>query len=876
MPARLSKSYVSLLCLSLLLPVNISPAFAQVKAQPSTRKLPGKTTVGTLLPNGWTLTPEGAQIPVSDLPMNMVMSNDGRYLLATTNGYGPQTINIVKLDSGLNSGQSIQAVEVKKSWLGLTFAPDGKRFYVSGGDDNEVLIFDFADSKATYAGKIPLGSREYHALDEKARDEARRAGRGEFAFPAGVAVTPDGKRLYVAENLTHKVSVVDVRNQQVVAKIEVGEYPYDCVVSNDGKRVYVSNWGARTVAVIDAADNKVAGNIQVGDHPNDLELTRDGKTLYVANANSNTVSVIDTAQMKGIESISTALHPKSPIGSTPNAVALSPDEKTLYIANADNNNVAIVDVASRGKSEVEGFIPTGWYPTSVRASKDGKRIFVANGKGVASAANIKGPQPTRPRDKDTEYIGAMLKGTVSIIDLPNKAKLAQLTRRVYANSPYTDALLKAARAPRERTAIPVRVGDPSPIKHVIYVIKENRTYDQVLGDMPEGNGDPNICLFGEDVTPNHHALAREFVLLDNFYVDAEVSADGHNWSTAAYATDYVEKTWPTNYSRRGRTYDYEGGKKISRPTGGYIWDYCARAGVSYRSYGEFIGVKDVKAGGGGDADSNLDRKPGFENYTSEEALKGHFSLTFPPYDLSISDLTRIDRWLEEFREYEKNGKLPQFQIVRIGNNHTQGTRPGVPTPRAYVAENDLALGRLVEAVSNSKYWATTAIFVLEDDAQNGPDHVDAHRSIAFVASPYTKRKFVDSTMYTTSGMLRTMELILGLPPMSQYDAAAAPMYNSFTNKPDLAPFKHRPARVDLSEKNPPNAPGALRSMQMDFSKEDAAPDVEFNEIIWKSVRGADSQMPAPVRSAFVRVIDDDDDEREEKEVRPVKRKANSK
>jgi YVTN family beta-propeller protein len=862
MPVRLANPIIALLCLSLSLPINLNIVLAQAKPKTTPRQLPGKTTNGTLLPNGWTLTPEGTQVPVSDLPLNMAMSNDGRYLLVATNGWGPQTINVVDL----TAGRSIQVIEVKKSWLGLTFAPDGKRFYVSGGDDNDVLIFDFAAGKATEAGKIHLGSSEYHVLDDKARDQARKAGRGEFAFPAGIALTPDGKTLYTAENLTKKVAVIDLGAGQVITKIDVGEYPYDCVISGDGKRAYVSNWGSRSIAVIDTAEKRVLTNIAVGDHPNDLELTRDNKTLYVANANSNTVSVIDTSQLKEIEAISTALHPKSPIGSTPNALVLSPDEKTLYIANADNNNVAIVDVAKRGKSEVEGFIPTGWYPTSVRVSKDGKRIFVANGKGVASEANPRGPQPTKPRDKDTQYIGAILKGTVSLIDLPDKTRRARLTRRVYANSPYTDELLKAARAPRVKTAIPVRIGDPSPIKHVIYVIKENRTYDQVLGDMPEGNGDPNLTLFGDEVTPNQHALAREFVLLDNFYVDAEVSADGHNWSMGAYATDYIEKTWPTNYSRRGRSYDYEGSKKIARPTRGYIWDYCAAAKITYRSYGEFVGVKDVKAGGGGDADQGLDRKPGDEYYTSEEALKGHFSPTFPPYNLAITDNTRIDRWLEEFREYEKTGNLPQFQIVRIGNDHTQGTRPGVPTPRAYVADNDLALGRLVEAVTNSKYWSTTAIFVLEDDAQNGSDHVDAHRSIAFVVSPYTKRKFVDSTMYTTSSMLRTMELILGLPPMSQYDAAATPMYNCFTDKADLTPFKHLPARVDLNEKNPPDAPGAERSLQMDFSKEDAAPDVEFNEIIWKAVRGADSQMPAPVRSAFVRVIedDDDDDERERK------------
>jgi YVTN family beta-propeller protein len=874
---RLNKLAALALALSLSVSLFAAP-LRQARRAPSqapARTLPGQKATGVLLPNGWTLTPEGAHVPTSDLPMNMELSRDGRWLLVTTNGNGDQTIDVIDV----TAGKSVQVIQVAKSWLGLAFAPDGKRFFVSGGDDNEVLIYDFDAGRATAAGRIILGSREYHALDDRQRGAARQAGRGEFAFPAGLAVSPDGRRLYAAENLTNKVAVVDLTNNQVVTKINVGEYPYDCAISNDGRRVYVSNWGSRTLAVIDTATNQVAGTIPVGDHPNDIELTRDGKLLYVANANSNTVSVVDTARMKAVESISTALHPKSPIGSTPNAVALSPDEKTLYIANADNNNVAVVDVARRGASEVEGFIPTGWYPTSVRVSRDGRRLFVANGKGTTSAANPRGPQPTRARDANTEYIGSMLKGSVSLINAPNKSRLNQLSRRVYANSPYTDALLTAARAPRERTAIPVRVGQPSPIKHVIYVVKENRTYDQVLGDVKEGNGDPNLCLFGEDVTPNQHALAREFVLLDNFYVDAEVSADGHNWSMGAYATDYVEKTWPTNYSRRGRTYDYEGSKKIARPTKGYIWDYCRAAGVTYRSYGEFVGVRDVKIGGGGGGEATeAARRAQRENYTEEGALLGHFSPTFPPYNLDITDQTRVDRWLEEFREFEKNGQLPQFQIVRLGNNHTQGTRVGVPTPRAYVADNDLALGRLVEAVTHSRYWPATAIFVLEDDAQNGPDHVDAHRSPAFVISPYTKRRYVDSTMYTTSGMLRTMELILGLPPMSQYDAAATPMFNSFTNRADLAPFKHLPARIPLDEKNPPNAPGAERSAELDFSKEDAAPDVEFSEIIWKAVKGADSPMPAPVRSAFVRVIDDDDEEerRGEREERSGRRKAGRK
>ncbi len=879
MPCRSVKLIALSLCLFLL--VSPLPAAIQQKTPPAApqRKLPGPTIKGTLLPNGWTLTPEGAQVPVSDLPLNLALSKDGRYLLATTNGNGDQTIKVIDA----RWQRSLQNIIVKKSWLGLALAPDGKRFFVSGGDDNEVLVFDFAAGHATAAGKIALGSPEYHALDDRQRAEARKQKRGEYAFPAGIAVSPDGAKLYVAENLSNKLAVVDLATQRVITKIEVGEYPYDCVVSNDGQRVYVSNWGSRSVSIIETAGLKVIGSVPVGDHPNDLELTRDGKLLYVANANSNTVSVVDTAQAKEIEAISTTLHPKSPTGSTPNAVALSPNEKTLYVANADNNNIAVVDVSARGESKVKGFIPTGWYPTAVRVSQDGRRVFVANGKGVASAANPLGPRPGQRRDPQEQYIGKILRGTVSFITLPTVARLAQLTRRVYANSPYTDALLTAARAPRVKTAIPVRVGASSPIKHVIYIIKENRTYDQVLGDMKEGNGDPRLCLFGEDVTPNQHALAREFVLLDNFYVDAEVSADGHNWSTAAYATDYVEKTWPTNYSSRGRTYDYEGQKKISRPTGGYIWDYCQRAGVSYRSYGEFVHAQEGKPGGGGElgAEAEPEKKTARPNETNEEALKGHFSPTFPSWDLTIPDNVRVDAWLKEFREYEQQGNLPQFQIVRIGGDHTEGTRAGTPTPRAHVAENDLALGRLIEAVSHSKYWETTAIFVLEDDAQNGPDHVDAHRSIAFVASPYTKRRFVDSTMYTTSGMLRTMELILGLPPMSQYDAAATPMFNSFADKADLKPYQSKPARIDLNEKNAPNATGSSRSAEFNFSKEDAAPDIEFNEIIWKSVRGADSAMPAPVRSAFVRTIDTDDDDKgdqkdRKKEEREERRKPKSK
>jgi hypothetical protein len=397
--------------------------------------------------------------------------------------------------------------------------------------------------------------------------------------------------------------------------------------------------------------------------------------------------------------------------------------------------------------------------------------------------------------------------------------------------------------------IPSKVGAPSPITHCVYIIKENRTYDQVLGDIPEGNGEPSLCLFPESITPNHHALAKEFVLLDNFYVDGEVSADGHEWTMGAYASDYVERTWPLSYRGDRRVpYPSEGALEISRPFGGYLGDRAAEKGVSYRSYGEF---------------TSNGATPADPAFTRVKTLEGHFDPLFRSYDLNYPDVDRAKRFLTELAEFEKAGEMPKLIVMRLPNDHTSGTRPGSPTPTAYVADNDLAFGLVVEGLSKSRFWKSLAIFVVEDDAQNGSDHVDAHRTIAFAISPYIKRKSVDSTMYSTSSMLRTMELCLGLEPMSQFDAAARPMSNAFTDKPDLTPFIHRPAKVDLNEKNLASAWGADASMNLDLEIEDRADDLVFNEIIWKSVKGADSEMPPPVRAAFVFPTpkhDEDDDE----------------
>ena len=533
------------------------------------------------------------------------------------------------------------------------------------------------------------------------------------------------------------------------------------------------------------------------------------------------------------------MYPTKLTGSTTNGLALSEDEKTLYVANADNNCLAVFNVSNPGKTTSKGFIPTGWYPTNVRVA--GKKIFVSNGKGFSSMANPDGPQPIKKTDdsgvhlgisaqKEVQYIGSLFKGTLSIIDSPTDSQLELFSKQVYANTPFNKQVEVISKG-SANNPIPNVQGGKSPIKYVFYVIKENRTYDQIFGDIKKGNGDSTLCIFPEKVTPNHHALANEFVLLDNFYVDAEVSADGHNWSMAAYATDYTEKTWPTSYGSRGGTYDYEGSRKIAYPRDGYIWDYAKRAGISYRSYGEFV-TKDGP---------------------TINSLIGHTATKYPGYNLDIKDVDRISAFKADFDSLLSINSVAQFNTIRLGNDHTSGQRIGKPTPTAYLADNDLALGLLVEHISNSSIWNESAIFVLEDDAQNGPDHVDAHRSPAFVISPYVKRNSVNSSMYSTSGMLRTMELILGLPPMSQYDAAAVPLSDCFTNTPDFKPYTTKPANVDLNQRNTVWNKSAERSQEWNFAREDAAPDLDLNEVVWKSVKGEDSMMPAPRRSAFVKL-----------------------
>ncbi len=787
-----------------------------VNTQPNTQEV--------LLPNGWSLTPAGRSLEVGDLPLNIAVSVSEKLMAVTNNGQGKQTIQLIDT----KSEKVLDNIEIPKSFYGLKFSKDEKSLYASGGNDNWILKYAIVGNKLVLNDSLILGKKWPNKIS-----------------PVGIEIDDDRQLLYVVTKENNSFYILDLKTKAIVFEQNLGHEGYTCVLSPDKKILYISLWGGRKIALFDTQNRTIVNTIPVSYNPNELILSKNGQYLYVANAGDNSVSVIDTKTQKVIEILDAGLYPNSLVGSVTNGVALSKDEKTLYIANADNNCLAVFDVSNKGKSFSKGFIPVGWYPTNVRVV--GKKIFVANGKGFTSFANPQGPQPVKREvrseshlgeDTRGQYIGNLMKGTLSIIDTPNEKDLELYSKKVYQNTPYKkDKELVTDGEPNN--PIPMKVGDASPIKHVFYILKENRTYDQVFGDMKEGNGDSTLCLFGEKYTPNQHKLAREYVLLDNFYVDSEVSADGHNWSMGAHANDYLEKTWPTGYGRRGGVTEGMGRRQIANDKDGFIWDFCKRQGVSYRTYGVFA-----------------DDKKGNISALDKEHVCSYFT---GYYNQKVKDTTRVNQWKRDFDSLLVAKAVPAFNSIRLGADHTQGMAVGRPTPFACVADNDLAVGMFIEHLSKSSIWNQSAVFILEDDAQNGPDHVDAHRSNALVVSPYTKRNFVDHTMYSTSGMLRTMELILGLPPMTQYDAAAMPMFRSFTAKPDFKPYQSVPSSINLEEINTAYTPSAKRSEGLEFAEVDSNDDNLFNEILWKGIKGELAQLPAPRRSAFVKVVKVDND-----------------
>ena len=789
-------------------------AFAQTNGP----ELPGKYKNYTLLPNGWKLSPQGSQVPIGELPLNMVVTKDGHYAITSNSGMGENSLSVVDL----RSQKEVQRLIIDNTWVGLTFGKNDKTLYVSGGNDNRVYIYHFLNGKLSPKGSIRIGPK---------------FPRGKISI-TGLAYYRKKDELLAVSQKSNSLYLIDLRKWKVIRKLEMPGKCYEVAVNHAQTYAFVSVWGKASVVQINLKDFKISHVYKTGDHPNEMALTRDGSRLFVANANNNSVTVIDLKDQKVSETILTSLVPDAPYGSTPDALTLMAKEKKLLVANADNNYLAMFDISKKEHAKNLGFIPVGWYPTAVKYVPQTDQIIVANGKGISSRANPDGPNPTKrkPKNWHQNYSGSMFMGTLSIIKNPDPKQLAWMSKRVYDNTPYIHKVIQNI---NHQHVIPVNYkdGPSSKIKHVFYIIRENRSYDQVLGDVKEGNGDPALCLFGKKITPNAHKIVKDFTLYDNFYVDAEVSADGHNWSTAAYATDYVEKLWPVNYGRRGASYDFEGGVPAAAPTSGYIWNDAMSHHKSFRDYGEFVKFQKTDKHG--------------NHIASDKDLEPVLCKKFPGFNLNISDLYRYKVWKHDFDSLVKINKVPALSLMRLPNDHCWATVPGKLTPLAYVAQNDDAMGKLVDHISHSKIWKQSIIFILEDDAQNGPDHVDAHRSVLLVIGPYVKRHYVDHTLYTTSGVLKTIELILGLPPMTQYDLAANPIMNSITDTANFAPYNALPPETNLNSRNTRDAYDAKLSKKLNFTREDAVPDGLYNKILWKAVKGADAVVPAPVHSAFV-------------------------
>jgi YVTN family beta-propeller protein len=831
-----------------------------------------------VVPTNQVLTPAGRVVTFPGRPVDLALLGDGKtvaiknlrdlVLLDATTGTVLQTL---RLPSG---GHSVS---------GLAIAGGGAAIYSSGTRGLvHIARRDAEQGPYRWASPFALPAPEV----------------GGDPAPTGLALADGGKTLLALTGRGNALWRLDASTGEPTgAPIAVGVAPFGVVVR--GGKAYVSNWGgeppredepqatssktpvrtdprtgaaiAGSVSVVDLNTSKVIKTIATGLHPSGLALDAEGRFLYVACANSDTVDVITTDDDAVVETIVVRPEARLPFGSGPNALALAPDGARLYVANGTNNVLAVVDLGSKasatprtgGASRTAGFIPVGWYPGAV-VVRPLERLDLREPRPTAReqlvVANIKGQGSRAPR-ADGQFNSHDHLGSISLVLAPGADRLDAYTRQVAANNRQALAMagLEPPRPGAPLRPVPERHGEPSPIKHVVYIIKENRTYDQVFGDLPQGNGDPALVMFGRPVTPNQHALAEEFVLLDNFYCSGVLSADGDAWATEAYATDYLER----HFGGFVRSYPYDGDDPLAYAPTGFLWDNALGHGKTFRDYGEFVKARisppdatwtDLYADyRNGTTAVKVEARPGVE------ALRPHLCPSFVGFPGTVPDVYRAREFLKEFRDFEARGSLPDLIVMLLPNDHTSGTKPGLPTPRAAVADNDLALGRIVEAISRSRFWPETAIFVVEDDPQAGLDHVDGHRTVAQVISPYTRRGSVDHSFYSQVGMIKTIELILGLPPLNQMDLAAPALRNCFQDHADTRPFSARPNQVPLDEMNPPLAAlsgaelfWARKSAELPLDDVDGADEETLNRIVWHSTRGYD--MPYP------RIIRADDDE----------------
>jgi YVTN family beta-propeller protein len=799
-----------------------------------------------LAPTMQVLKPAGNHVAYGGgRPVDLVIAPGGKYVYVKDNR------GLVVIDRA--SWKIVQQLRTKGgggSEHGIVLSRDGKRLYLTNTGNKLYGGTVGGDGKVKWKRTIKLpGPR----------------GKGN-SHSTGLALSPNGKTLYVCMFNNNALGVVDLKKGKLVRQIRVGVAPWAVVVSPGGSYAFVSNLGGRhagkkgpgiasTAGTAVRADKrgviksgtvmriklggkgKVMQNVRTGLHPSGMALHDKSKRLFVANANSDTVTVLDSRTLKRLENITVHLMPRRrAFGSAANDVAVTPNGKKLYVACAGINAVAVValGVGKNGRSRMEGFIPTAWYPGAVKLN--GRELFVADVKGLGS------------RRGDGRSAFNYL-GVVSKVPLPSPGELASLTQQVRQNERVPEMLRAWEQGQKGVKPVPVprRHGEPSVFEHVVYVIKENRTYDQFLGDMKEGNGDPRLCLFGQRNTPNHHALAREFVLLDNYYCNGVVSKDGHAWATEGFVTGYLEKAFGgTNRSQ------YWGDDALLFCSSGFIWDHVLAKGRSFRNYGEFgyASVSPAKAKYG----AMLRDKRGkikYKNKRSVARLDRYSCPGYPGWNLDIPDQRRADIFLRELHQYERKGGWPNFIIVFLPQDHTSGTSPGRPTPQSYIADNDLALGRIVDGISHSKFWRKTCIFINEDDPQFGYDHVDGHRSFCFVISPYTRRRAVVHEFYNQNSVLHTMLRVLGCPPMNNPLARAPLMTACFTYRPNFAPYNHKKNQVPLGKLNPKKRKvsgraryWAEKSETMDWSNPDAADEDTLNRIVWFAVHGSDADYPA--------------------------------
>ena len=863
----------------------------------------GRDSTGrTVTPVNQVLTPHGLQIELPGVrPQAIALSKDGTRIftsgktaellvLSTDTGDVLQRVPLPGDDQGVESAGESSSNELSPdksgqlSYTGLEVTADGRTIYLSNVRGSVKVFAVAVDGTVTPIHSISL--------------PAANAPRRDAEIPTGLAVTSTGDRLYVCGNLSNTLLEIDPSNGGVVRRFDVGVAPFDVALVGD--LAFVSNLGGRrpgpndlvgpagqgtlvrvdpvrhiasegSVSVLDLRSGNLVTETLTGLGACALAVSPDQRFVVCANAGSDHLTLLDAATGERRDTIWVKPKPSALLGATPNALVFSPDGSRLFVANGTQNAVAVLDFEpqERGQTKLLGLVPVGWFPGALAFDALGDRLVVGN---------IKGLHAGKPRDDNAspEFNTHLYHGSVSIFPKPSPDALPELSAQVDANlrGPAITHALLPPRPGQPTRVIPERIGEPSVIRHVVYVIKENRTYDQVLGDMPEGNGDASLCIFGETITPNQHALAREFALLDNTYCSGILSADGHNWSTSAFGSNYMERSfagWPRSYPDGMLEHDKDA---LAYSPAGFLWDRAIAQGVSLRNYGEFCQPR-VRY-----RDAANTNEPDFaacwrtwQGETNEvvfgcepvvPSLVPYSPANYVGWNMEVPDQYRADVILEELAQYEARGEFPQLTIICLPNDHTSGTKAGSPTPAACMADGDLAFGRIVEGLSHSSFWPHMAILGIEDDPQAGWDHVSGYRTTAFVVSPYAKRGVTNSTQYNTTSVLRTIEQVLGLRPMNQFDASATPMTDCFTNVPDYTPFTAQAAQVPLDQMNPSAAAiddpqlraDALASATIDFTGVDRAPEGMLNEILWRAMRGTRDPYPA---WAITPGADDDDD-----------------